>query len=342
MRKIPLVTVALAVALLVSACGTKSETPGGSPERETFSVALDWYPNPDHAGFLVAEEKGYFEDAGLDVSLSSPSDPSLPIKLVAAGKADVAISYEPEVLLARQEGLDVVAVASLVDQPLTSMIWLKKSKIKRVRNLKGKTISTAGIAYQDAYLRTILERAGLTPNQVKQVSVGQGLLPSILSGKAQATLGPLWNIEGVQLKLDGKRPVIYPVDRLGVPSYSELVLVAKGSRLQSDPDPVRLFIAALARGTAAAVADPQSATRAVLAANTALEPKVTDAQIKATLPLLRRGGLKGTDQPFGYMDTAKWQYFINWMVRQKVLESREMAVDALTNDFLPSAPINAG
>lgn len=342
MRKIPLITLALAVALAVTACGTKSETTGGQPERETFSVALDWYPNPDHAGFLVADQKGYFDDAGLDVSLSSPSDPSLPIKLVAAGKADVAISYEPEVLLARQEGLDVVAVASLIDQPLTSLIWLKKSKIKRVRDLKGKTVSTAGIAYQDAYLDTILDRAGLTADQVKQVSVGQGLLPSILSGKAQATLGPLWNIEGVQLKLDGKNPVIYPVDRLGVPTYSELVLVAKGSRLESDPDPVRLFIAALARGTAAAVAEPEVSTRAVLDANTALDPKVTEAQVRTTLPLLRRGGLKGTDQPFGYMDTAKWQYFINWMVRQNVLESREMAVDALTNAYLPSAPIDAG
>lgn len=342
MRKIPLITLALAVAVAVSACGTKPETPSGQPERETFSVALDWYPNPDHSGFLVAEDKGYFEDAGLDVSLSSPSDPSLPIKLVAAGKADVAISYEPEVLLARQEGLDVVAVAGLIDQPLTSMIWLKKSKIKRVRDLKGKTVSTAGIAYQDAYLATILKRAGLSTDEVKKVSVGQGLLPSILSGRAQATLGPLWNIEGVQLKLDRRHPVIYPVDRLGVPTYSELVLVAKGSRLESDPDPVRLFIAALARGTAAAVTDPGLATRTVLEANTALKPKVTDAQVKATLPLLRRGGPKGTDQPFGYMDTAKWQSFINWMVRQKVLETKEMAVDALTNDYLPSAPIDAG
>jgi len=342
LRKIPLLILTFTVALLVSACGTKSENPNGPPERETFSVALDWYANPDHAGFLMADRKGYFEDAGLDVSLSAPSDPSLPIKLVAAGKSDLAISYEPEVLLARQEGLDVVSVASLIDQPLTSMIWLKKSKIKRVRNLKGKTVSTAGISYQDAYLRTILKRAGLAPGQVKQVNVGQGLLPSILSGKAQATLGPLWNIEGVQLRLEGHRPVVKPVDKLGVPSYSELVLVAKGSRLESDPDPVRLFIAALARGTAEAVSDPEAATRAVLDANTALAPRVTEAQVRTTLPLLRRGGLKGTDQPFGYMDTAKWQYFINWMVSEKVLDTRQMAVDALTNDYLPSAPIDAG
>ena len=340
MKKLPLIALALVLAVAASACGTKSENV--DPQRETFSVALDWYPNPDHAGFLVAEDEGFFEDAGLDASLSAPSDPSLPIKLVAAGKADVAISYEPEVLLAREQGLDVVAVASLVDQPLTSMIWLKKSKIKRVKDLKGKTVSTAGISYQDAYLKTILARAGLAEDSVKQVSVGQGLLPSLLSGRAQATLGPLWNIEGVDLKLSGKNPVINPVDELGVPSYSELVLVAKGSRLEEDPDPIRLFIGALARGTAEAVANPAKATAAVLDANTALEPKVTAAEVKATLPLLRRGGLEGKDQPFGYMDTAKWQAFINWMVKQDVLSTRSSAVDALTNDYLPSAPIDAG
>ena len=201
MKRFALLPFALIVALTVSACGTKSEDI--DPVRDPVSVAMDWYPNPDHAGFLMAEEQGYFEDAGLDVSLDSPTDPSLPIKLVAAGKADLALSYEPEVLLAREQGLDVVSVASVIDRPLTSMIWLKKSKIKSVRDLKGKTISTAGIPYQDAYLKTILARAGLTENDVEKVGVGQGLLPSIISGRAQATLGPFWNIEGVQLKMEG-------------------------------------------------------------------------------------------------------------------------------------------
>ena len=125
MKRFALLPFALIVALTVSACGTKSEDI--DPVRDPVSVAMDWYPNPDHAGFLMAEEQGYFEDAGLDVSLDSPTDPSLPIKLVAAGKADLALSYEPEVLLAREQGLDVVSVASVIDRPLTSMIWRRDS-----------------------------------------------------------------------------------------------------------------------------------------------------------------------------------------------------------------------
>ena len=338
MKRFTLLPFAIILALAVSACGTKSEDV--TPVRDSMSVAMDWYPNPDHAGFLVAQEKGYFEDAGLDVSLDSPTDPSLPIKLVAAGKADLALSYEPEVLLAREQGLDVVSVASIVDQPLTSMIWLKKSKIKSVRDLKGKTVSTAGIPYQDAYLKSILERAGLSEDDVKKVGVGQGLLPSIVSGKAQATLGPFWNIEGVELKMSGLKPTINPVDKLGVPTYSEMVLVAKGSRIEDDPDPVRLFIAALARGTRDAVDQPNKTTQTVLAANDALKPDVTAAQVRVTLPLLDQAG--AGELPFGHQDTARWQAFINWMVQQEVLASPTRAVDVLTNELLPRSQIDPG
>ncbi len=331
MRRFSLLPLALFVALAVAACGTKSEDV--TPVKDPLTVAMDWYPNPDHAGFLVAKDQGYFEDAGLDVSLDSPTDPSLPIKLVAAGKADLALSYEPEVLLAREQGLDVVSVASVVNRPLTSMIWLKKSKVKRVKDLKGKTVSTAGISYQDAYLKTILDRAGLSEDDVKQVGVGQGLLPSIISGRAQATLGPFWNIEGVELKMDGLKPTINPVDKLGVPTYSEMVLVAKGSRVQDDPDPIRLFITALARGTDFAVAHPNQATETVLAANSALKQKVTAAQMKVTLPLLAQKRKAGV--PFGHQDSAAWQAFIDWMVKQGVLANSSRAVDALTNELLP-------
>lgn len=341
MKRLSLLPLALVVALAVSACGTKSEDV--DPVRDPLTVAMDWYPNPDHAGFLVAEERGYFEDAGLDVSLDSPTDPSLPIKLVAAGQADLALTYEPEVLLAREQGLDVVSVASVIDQPLTSMIWLRRSDIERVRDLRGKTISTAGIPYQDAYLKAILARAGLNENDVRKVGVGQGLMPSIVSGRAQATLGPFWNIEGVELRMSGFRPTINPVDRLGVPTYSEMVLVAKGSRVEEDPDPIRLFIAALARGTRYAIDHPNQTTQTVLAANDALKPDVTAAQVKVTLPLLEQtnDGQQG-DQPFGYQDTATWQAFINWMIQQDVLANPTRAVDVLTNDLLPSAQVDPG
>jgi putative hydroxymethylpyrimidine transport system substrate-binding protein len=331
------IAVAVVIALVLSACGAKSEDV--NPTTQPFSVALDWYPNPDHAGLYVAQDKGYFKDAGLDVSLDTPSDPALPIKLVAAGKVDLALSYEPEVLLAREQGLDVQAVAAVVNRPLTSMIWLKKSKIKRVADLKGKTVSNAGIAYQEAYLKTILARADLTLNDVKSVGVSQGLVPSIVSGQAQATIGPFWNIEGIDLKMSGQDPVVTPVDKLGVPTYDELVLVARGQTIKEDPDAIRLFIGALSRGTSEAAKKPNEAIASISSANEALKPKVTAAQVKATLPLLNN---KTKSRPYGFMDSSDWQAFIDWMVKNDLLANPARSVDSLTNDLLPTGVVDEG
>src|SRR3954462_6650985 len=122
----------LALGLLLAACGEKSEDPTG--KTEGLSLTLDFYPNPDHAGIYMAQKLGYFSEAGLDVEIQTPSDPAAPLKLLAAGRTDLAISYEPEVVLAREQGLDVKAVAALVNRPLTSMIWLKKSGIQGIGN----------------------------------------------------------------------------------------------------------------------------------------------------------------------------------------------------------------
>jgi putative hydroxymethylpyrimidine transport system substrate-binding protein len=282
----------------------------------------------------MAERRGDFAEAGLDVEIVTPTDPAAPIKQVAAGSADLAISYEPEVLLAREEGLDVVAVAALVDRPLTSLIWLRRSGIGDVSDLRGKTVATAGIPYQDAYLRSILARAGVDPGEVQQVSVGLGLLPAVLSGRADAILGGFRNVEGVDLRRRGEHPTVIPVDRLGVPRYDELVLVANGDRLAEDPDLVRLFVAALERGTAAAAADPEAATAAILDANEALDPELTAAEMRATLPLLA----PDDGEPFGYMDPGEWDAFIRWMRDNGVIAGLPAPAEALTNELLPGRP----
>jgi putative hydroxymethylpyrimidine transport system substrate-binding protein len=337
MKRSPTAAIALAVALFalalgLAACGEKSEDATGG--AEPLSLTLDFYPNPDHAGIYMAQKLGYFEEAGLDVKIQTPADPAAPIKLLAAGRTDLAISYEPEVLLAHEQGLDVRAVAALVNRPLTSMIWLKKSGIKGVGSLRGKTIATAGIPYQDAYLKTILARANLTPSDVKAVNVGFGLLPALVGGSAQAMLGGFSNVEGVDLRLRGKDPVVTPVDKLGVPSYDELVLAAQGKRLEEDPRAIRLFIAALARGTAAAASNPKAATKALLEANPDLDPKLTKAEVAATLPLLDPPRGK---QPYGYMDPALWGEFIGWMRDNGLIDTLPAPASVLSNDYLPGA-----
>jgi putative hydroxymethylpyrimidine transport system substrate-binding protein len=338
MKRASIPAVALAVALLaialgLAACGEKSENVNG--EAQPFTLTLDFYPNPDHAGIYMAEKLGYFEEAGLDVEIQTPSDPAAPIKQVAAGRSDLAISYEPEVILAREQGLGVRAVAALVNRPLTSLIWLKKSGIKGVGDLRGKTIATAGIPYQDAYLKTILARVKLAPSDVKAVNVGFGLLPALLGGRAQAMLGGFSNVEGVDLRLRGKQPVVTPVDQLGVPTYNELVLVASDRQLEEDPEAIRLFIAALARGTAAAAEDPGASASALSEANPDLDPKLMKAELAATLPLL--GSASDAKRPYGYMDPAQWREFTGWMRDNELIEGLPPTDELLSNAYLPGA-----
>jgi putative hydroxymethylpyrimidine transport system substrate-binding protein len=278
---------AVLLATIGAGCGEKQEPASG--DREPFTLALDFYVNPDHAGIYTALDRGYFDDAGLEVEPRVPSDPSAPIREVAAGRVDLAVSYEPEVLLAREQGLPVKAVAALVSRPLTSLISLPEAGIAGVSDLRGKTIATAGIPYQSDYLAAILERAGLTLDDVDQVAVGLNLLPAVLSGRADAMLGGFLNVEGVDLAERGKHPRVVPVDRLGIPTYDELVLVASSDRLEEDPEAIRLFIAALERGTEAAANDPAAATAAILRAGQGLDPKLTRAEIDRTLPLLGPG-----------------------------------------------------
>jgi putative hydroxymethylpyrimidine transport system substrate-binding protein len=331
LRQTSLVAILAALAAVaLPACGEKSSSPSG--QAQPFSLTLDFYPNPDHAGIYMAQKLGYFREAGLDVSIRAPSDPSAPIKELAAGQTDLAISYEPEVVLAREQGLNVVSVGALVGQPLTSMIWLKKSGIRGIGGLRGKTIATAGIPYQNAFLKTILARANLSPSDVKAVNVGFGLLPALAGGSAQAMLGGYINVEGIDLRERGKQPIVTPVNRLGVPPYDELVLVAQRKHLEEDPESIRLFIAALARGTAAAVQNPEAATKAVLEANHSLEPKLTAAEIKATLPLLAP---KRYGHPYGYMDPLQWQRFISWMRDNELINVSPAPSQVLSNAYLP-------
>jgi putative hydroxymethylpyrimidine transport system substrate-binding protein len=324
MTRLAAAIAALALALTLGACGEKSE--GGGSERQPLTLTLDFYPNPDHAGIYMAQRLGYFDEAGLDVTIQTPADPAAPLRQLAAGRTDLAISYEPEVVLAAEQELGVLAVAALVDRPLTSMIWLRESGIGGIADLRGKTIATAGIPYQDAYLKTILARAELTPDDVRTVNVGYGLLPALVGGRADAMLGGFRNVEGVDLRLRGKAPVVTPVDRLGVPSYDELVIVARRESLEDDPEPIRLFLAALARGTAAAVKDRTAASDAVLEANRDLDPRLTNAEMVATLPLLSQTGR---------MDPGAWARFALWMRDNDLISSRPAPSDLLTNAYLP-------
>jgi putative hydroxymethylpyrimidine transport system substrate-binding protein len=324
----------LLCAGLLAACGEKGEPGAGAAggKAEPLRVMLDYFPNADHAGIYAAQESGAYAKAGLDVKLTPPPDPSAPLKLLLAGKTDLAISYEPELMLARDKGAQLVSVGALVQKPLTSLMAIGKAKIRTPQDLRGKRVGTAGIPYQSAYLKTILETAGVDPGSVKETNVGFNLVPAMLSGKVDATLGAFWNYEGVDLARRGKAPVIQRMEKLGVPTYSELVFVARRRDLDQDfGAKVRRFMQATARGHAALKQDPQVGVDGLLAADPGLDRGLQEAAIKATLPVFFPAD---AERPFGFQDPAEWQDYADWMLGQKLITRPQTAEQAVTNEFL--------
>jgi putative hydroxymethylpyrimidine transport system substrate-binding protein len=304
------VTAVVVVALV--GCGGSAS--GGS---DRLDLVLDFFPNADHAGIYAAP----FKKHGLDVKIRTPSDPSAPLKLLAAGKADLAVSYEPEVLRARDKGAPVVAVAALVRVPLTSIVSLPSANIAKPADLAGKTVGTAGIDYQSAYLKAI------APPGVKQRNVGFDLVPALVGGKVDAVLGAYWNYEGIQLRQKGRNPRIIRIEQAGVPTYDELVIAANERDVRDHPDRIRRFLKALSEGTAELDKQPGDA---LLAANKDLDPKLQRASVKATLPYFK----PKPGKPYGYMDPGEWRAFTSFMHANGLLKLSQPD-GAFTNALLP-------
>jgi putative hydroxymethylpyrimidine transport system substrate-binding protein len=305
------------LVVLAAACGSQSSASPPSPAHpERVTVQLDWYPNPDHVGLYSGIDRGFFRRAGLDVVPVSPSDVSDAIKLVAAGRVDLGISYEPELFFAQQQDVPAVAVAALVPTALNSVIARADRGISSIADLRGKTVGEDGSASTDAYLTTVLASAGLDPKTaVRRVNVGFNLVPALLSGKVDAIIGGFQNIEGIEVARHGVKPAVFPVDRHGVPTYDELVLIANRDRLRGDPGyraMVRRFVAALGRATAWARAHPRAAV-AVMRAESYRDYRDTiAASVPATLRLLHTSRL----------DPKAWDRFGAWMYRSGLLHSR--------------------
>jgi len=318
--------------LLLSGCGEKHEAvTGEAGTTQQFTLMLDWFPNADHVGIYQALADGDFSKAGLDVHVQVPSDPATPLKLLAAGKVDAAISYEPEVLLARNQDLPLVSVAALVQQPLTSIISIGSKRITSPANLKGKRVGTAGIPYQHAYLTTILAHAGVPQSSVREINVGDNLVPAMLSGRVDATLGGFWNYEAIQLAQLRKRPNVIHMEQVGVPTYNELVVVVRKDTIVNHPDVVRRFVQALARGYEAVRRNPPAAVANLVKASSGLDPKLQLASVRATLPAFFPSN---PSDPWGWQDPKQWTAYGQWMLENHLISNPNAVLDASTNELL--------
>ncbi|HEY2260261.1 MAG TPA: ABC transporter substrate-binding protein [Solirubrobacteraceae bacterium] len=329
--KLALAAVALLLGLALGGCGEKKDAPSASgAPAQSLNLMLDWLPNADHVGIYDALANGDFSNAGLDVHVRVPSDPATPLQLLAAGKVDVAVSYEPELMLARDKGEPLVAIGAVVQRPLTAIVSLGSKHITSPAQLRGKKVGDAGIPYQHAYLTTILQRAGIRQSSVKEINVGADLVPAILSGRVDAVLGAYWNYEAIQLRQTGRRPNVIHMENVGVPAYDELVLVVRESTLAKRANALRRFVQALGRGYQAVRANPAGGVAALVRANPSLQPRLQTASVNATLPSFFPSG----GHPWGWQNAKQWTAYGEWMLDHHLISNPASVPNASTNQLL--------
>ncbi len=213
---------------------------------DKITLLLDWFVNPDHAPLIVAQEKGFFARQGLDVEIIAPANPNDPPKLVAAGKADLAVSYQPQHHLQVDQGLPLVRIATLVATPLNSLVVLADGGITSIADLKGKTIGYSVGGFETTLLKVMLKQAGLSLDDVTLVNVNFSLSPSLLSKKVDAVIGAFRNFELNQMAIEKHPGRAFFVEEYGIPSYDELIIVANRNALKEKK--LRRFVKALEQG----------------------------------------------------------------------------------------------
>lgn len=231
---------------------------------DKITLMLDWFVNPDHAPIVLAQDLGFFKDAGLEVEIVAPADPADPPKLVAAGKADLAVTYQPQLHLQVHEGLPLVRVGTLIGTPLNCLMVRADGPVKSIADLKGRKIGYSVAGVEQAVVGTVLKSAGLTLDDVQMVNVNWSLTPALMSGQVDATIGGYRNFELTQMKLAGGEGKCFFVEESGLPAYDELVLVANRDRL--DRERMGRFMGALERGVQYMLNHPEEA-RATFAAH---------------------------------------------------------------------------
>jgi len=311
--------------LTLAACGDS-----GADSPQKVRLALDWFPNANHAGLFVALDKGYFHNEGLDVEAYTPADPTSILVTVGAGADHFGISYQPDLLLARNAGVPVVSIAAIVQRPLNSVMTLKTSGITQPRQLKGKKVGYPGIPTNEPLLDTMLKADGLQGLQdVELVDVGFNLGAALMAKQVDACVGCYWTYESIAMKNQGHDVNVIRAEDWGVPIYYELILVTNEDYLKNNRDTIRKFTRAFLKGYTDAARDPQAAVDTLKR----LRPEIDEAIDRPGAALL--APLWVADAPkVGHQTRSRWVDFAKWMQDNNLLNKSLDATQAYTNDFV--------
>jgi len=294
-------------------------TPAFAQDRLT--LLLDWYVNPNHAPIVIAQERGYFADQGLEVEVIAPADPSAPPKTVAAGRADLAISYQPQLHLQVAEGLPLLRVGTLIATPLNCLAVLAEGPVQEIADLEGRKIGFSVAGVEEALLTKLLGNAGLTLDDVELINVNFSLSPALMSGQVDAVIGAYRNFELTQMDIEGVPGRCLYLEELGIPAFDELIYVANPERM--DAGKISRFLTATELAVQYIVNNPDEAWEIFAGTARELQDELNERAFADTLPRFAM-----TPAAFSHARYARFEAFL---VEQGLLESArpvaELAVD---------------
>lgn len=332
----------LLLLLLLTACGGNDSTQEGNnetePNRESketelkeVSIMLDWYPNAVHSYLYVAEEKGYFEEEGVEVDIQFPANPTDPLNLAAAGKITLGLYYQPDVIMARaNENLPVKSVASIVQTPLNHLVFLEDSPIQSPKDLEGKKVGYPGIPLNEALLKTMVTHDAGDTSKVNLIDVGFDLGSAVVTENVDAVLGAFINHEVPVLKDKGYETRNFnPVD-YGVPAYNEIVLVTSDETWTKDKEAIQSFWKAAKKGYEFMKGNPEEALTILFnhqdEANFPLDKKVEKESLEILLPKMEAEGAE-----FGSQDEGNWKEVSDWLQAVDLIETVPEVNDMIVN-----------
>ncbi len=309
MRKFIILMLLLAVAFT---------SPANAGEK--LSLMLDWFPNVDHLPIYVAQEKGYFREAGIEVEILSPSDTSDALKLAVAGQVDLAVSYQPQTIIAAAEGLDVRVVGRLVEHPLTTLLFLKEKGFKAPSELSGRTIGYTVPGLMDVLMQAFARINGIA--NVRLVNVGFTIVPALTSGQVDAVMGPFKTYETVTMAAKGIEAGYFELEKWGIPDYDELIFICGPQTLANKPAAVKAFAEAVARGIAFQQEDAEAALGLYFQALPDADREIETAAYKLTRPYFA-----GSQT----LEAARWETFAAFALEHGLIPRAVDVKPLLTN-----------
>ncbi|ARE39078.1 Hydroxymethylpyrimidine ABC transporter, substrate-binding component [Rhodovulum sp. P5] len=298
-------------------------TPAHAADK--LSIMLDWFVNPDHGPIIVAQERGYFADAGLEVEIIAPADPSDPPKMAAAGQVDIAVSYQPQLYLQHDAGLPLVRVGKLIDAPLYCVMVDAAGPVTTLSDLSGRRAGYSIPGIEEALMHTMLRSNGVDPDEVEQINVNFALTSALAAGQVEAVSGAFRNFELHQMETVGRTGRCFLPEEHGVPVYDELIYEANPDLM--DAERIARFLSATARAAAEIAADPQAGWDTFKGYAAELDDTLNAAAWGDTVPHF------ATDP--AALDTARYAAFGAFMASTGLIDAapevsaiaREVAVD---------------